>query len=267
MGIVRFSLPQELLSNLAAASGIDAAVETGTYLANGTLALREVVSRVWTIELSEELHGRAVSRHGRRAGITFLHGSSADVLPRLLSELDHPVLFWLDAHGGMVDVPSGTVVGMGDAPQCPLMAELEAIRRFPYATASCVLIDDARAFLGPLPQYRPSEWPSLLQIIDLLREGCDRHITILDDVIIVVPMALKEAVDTWWLGQVRDREGRDGYLQTLWEAYNPTPVVALRRLVKSLAPHPLRRAYHRHRWPFPGHGASKVSSETADQVV
>lgn len=259
MGVVRFSFPKELVKDLRAAASLHAAVETGTYQAEGTLALRDVVSQVWTIELSDEHYERAVSRHGDRAGITFLHGSSADLLPPLLRDLDQPVMFWLDAHCGMVDVSTGDVFDFGDLPQCPLIAELEAIRGFRYAAASCVLIDDARAFLGPLPHYRASDWPSLLEIIDLLRDRCDRHITVLDDVIIAVPTALKGVVDSWWLGQVCDRQGRDGYLQNMWEAYNPTPVVALRRLVKSLTPPPLRRAYHRHRWPLAGRPTSPTS--------
>lgn len=248
MGGVRFSCPSDLVQALAAASGIDAAVETGTFRAEGTLALRNAVSCVWTVELSYEHYQRAAARYGGRPGITFLHGSSQDVLPELTKLIDEPLIFWLDAHGGMVDPiwdevfdPSG-----GDT-QCPLIAELEAIREFSHAAASCILIDDARAFLGPLPAHRAGDWPSLVEIVDLLRADCDRYITILDDVVISVPRGLREVVDRWWLDQVRDREGRDGYEQNLWEAYNPTPRVAARRLVKSLTPMAVRRLYDRRR--------------------
>lgn len=258
MGVVRFSFPKELVRELVQAGGIDVAVETGTYKADGALALREVVSRVWTVELSDLFYERAVARNNARADIHFIHGSSATELPRILASLKEPGLFWLDAHSGGMDLSSGRAGDVGDTHQCPLIAELEAIRDFPHAAASCVLIDDARVFLGPLPHYRASDWPSLLQIVDLLRERSDRHMTILDDIIIAVPVALREVVDRWWLQQVSDREGRDGHQQTMWEAYNPTPVVALRRLVKSLAPAPLRRAYHRRRSPLPGPSTSYV---------
>lgn len=233
---------------LAGAGNIDAAVETGTFRAEGTLALRQAVSRVWSVELSDELHGRAVARYGQRPGITFVKGSSDAVLPELLGSIDEPAIFWLDAHGGMVDMLSDTVFNPADeATQCPIVAELQALRDFAHADRSCILIDDARAFLGPLPGHRSADWPTLLDIVDLVRTGSDRHVTILDDVIICVPSALRTVVDDWWLGVVQTREGRDGHQQNLWEAYNPTPAVAARRLVKSLTPVALRRLYERHR--------------------
>jgi hypothetical protein len=236
--------------DLAAASGIEAAVETGTFRAEGTLALRGAVSRVWTIELSDKLHAEAVDRHGDRSGITFMHGSSEEVLPRLVALIDEPVIFWLDAHGGMVDLSSNDVFDpAGEATQCPVISELQAVRQFRHAATSCILIDDARAFLGPLPQHRAGDWPTLLEIIDLLRLDGDRYITILDDVVIAVPMALRGVVERWWLEQIQDRDGRDGYAQNLWEAYNPTPFVAFRRLVKSLTPMSVRRVYDRRRTP------------------
>ena len=248
MGVVRFSCPPELIRALAAASGIQAAVETGTFRGEGALALREAVSRVWTVELSDELHRRAVTRYGDRPGITFIQGSSDEVVPKLTGLIDEPVIFWLDAHGGMVDLASDEIFSpAGEETQCPVVAELKAIKEFRYAGESCILIDDARAFLGPLPQHRASDWPSLLDLIDLLRADCDRYITILDDVVIAVPVGLRDVVDRWWLDQVSQRDGRDGYQQTLWEAYNPRPAIALRRLVKSLTPMSMRRLYDRHR--------------------
>lgn len=248
VGVVRFSCPPDLVRALAAASGIQAALETGTYRGEGALALREAVARVWTVELSDDLHRRAVARYGGRPGITFIQGSSEEVVPRLTALVDEPMIFWLDAHGGMVDLASNEVFSpAGEGTQCPVIAELKAIREFRHAGESCILIDDARAFLGPLPQHRASDWPSLLELIDLLRADCHRYITVLDDVVIAVPPALRDVVDKWWLDQVRQRDGRDGYQQTLWEAYNPSPAVALRRLVKSLTPMSVRRFYDRHR--------------------
>ena len=246
--MVRFSCPSDLVKALVTAGCIDAAVETGTFKAEGTLVLREAVSKVWTVELASDLHERAVRRFGRRPGITFLHGSSDVILPELAAVVNEPVLFWLDAHGGMVDLAAPEVYNpAGEATQCPVIPELRAIRQFSHVAKSCILIDDARAFLGPLPQHRASDWPSLLEIIDLLRADADRYITILDDVIIAVPPALREVVDSWWVDQLEYREGRDGHEQKLWDAYNPTPGIAARRLVKSLAPRPVRRLYDRHR--------------------
>ncbi len=155
VGEVRFSCSPDLIRALVAASGIDAAIETGTFKAEGTLILREACSRVWTIELDMALYERATARHGHRAGITFLQGSSDEVLRKLIADVAEPVIFWLDAHGGMVDHLSQKVFNpAGDDTQCPVTDELQAIGRFRHAASSCILIDDARVFLGPLPQLR-----------------------------------------------------------------------------------------------------------------
>ncbi|MDQ6617295.1 MAG: hypothetical protein M3083_21755 [Actinomycetota bacterium] len=201
---------------------------------------------MWSVELSDDLYQRAVRKYGDKPGLTFLHGSSADVLTGLADTIDEPVIFWLDAHGGMADMGFDTVFNpAGEATQCPLLQELKAARSFRHWSKSCVLIDDARGFLGPFPEQRASDWPSLLEITDLLREGSDRYITILDDVLIAVPMVLRDVIDRWWLEQTRTREGRDGFQQNLWEAYNPKPRVAFRMLVKSLAPMSVRKVYER----------------------
>jgi hypothetical protein len=248
LGGVRFSCPEDLLKALADASGIDAAIETGTYKAEGALALREAVGRVWSVELDGELYSRAVSRHGARPGITFVHGSSDKALPELLSALDEPAILWLDAHGGMVSPATDEVFNPAEeATQCPVIGELNALRGFSHAAGSCVLIDDARAFLGPLPGQRRGDWPTLLEILDLLRNEPDPYVTILDDVIISVPSALRPIVNRWWLDQIQDRQGRDGQAHNIWEAHNPTPMIAARRLVKSLTPAPVRRIYDRYR--------------------
>jgi len=248
MGAVRFSCPPELVSALATAGGIEAAVETGTYKAEGTLALRDSVSRVFTIELDDVLYSRAVSRYGEREGITFVKGSSDVEMKKILADLDEPAIFWLDAHGGMVDHLNEEVFDpAGDATQCPTEAELRAISEYAHAERSCILIDDARGFLGPLPAHRQDDWPTLVDLVDMLRLDRRRYITILDDVIIAVPRDLRPVIDRWWLDQVTDREGRDAQQQQLWEAYNPSPRKALRLLVKSLTPNSVRRAYDRRR--------------------
>jgi hypothetical protein len=250
MGEVCFSCPADLMRALVAASGIDAAIETGTFKAEGTLLLREVVSRVWTVELDAALYERATASHSHRAGITFLQGSSDEVLSKLIADVDEPVIFWLDAHGGMVDHLSQKVFNpAGDNTQCPLIGELQAIRGFCHAASSCILIDDARVFLGPLPQLRAGDWPSLVNIIDLLRTDVDRYITILDDVVIAVPANLRPVVDEWWLKRITGREDRDAHQQALWEAHNPKPRAAARLLVKSVMPMFLRRVYARYRRP------------------
>lgn len=214
-------------------------METGTFRGDSTLLLTRLVPRVWTVELDADLYVRAKERLRHVGGVTVLHGSSASVLPELLPTVREPALFWLDGHGGMVgidDVPDG----FG---QCPLMDEIAAIDSFEFASDSVVLIDDARAFFGPATHQRREDWPTFMEVADALRRNVDRHVTVLDDVIIAVPVRVRDAVDGWWSDQLQARRGGDA----LQQAMNPSPGVAARRLVRSLTPRPVLDSYRQHR--------------------
>jgi len=235
MGNVYPTIPVDLARRLVAAAGLTGAVETGTFHGEGALALRQLVPRVWTVELSETFHARAVARYGNRDGITFLQGESSQELHRLSDSITGPLLFWLDAHGGTV------FFDMEDThPQCPLLGEIRAIHRFSHARQSCILIDDARFLLGPVAgphiEHRTQDWPTLVEIIDELRNDDDRYTTILDDVIICVPSHLRHVVDAWCLGLSKQRLGDEAFEYQLRLAVSPTPALAAKRLVKSMVP-------------------------------
>lgn len=226
----------ELARRLVEAGGFTGAVETGTFHAHGAMAIRDLVPRVWTIELSETFHSRAVDRYGKLDGMTFLQGESSQVLRELSEDMkDEPLLFWLDAHGGtdLFDIPDSEG-------QCPLLGELAAIQQFPQAINSCILIDDARFFLGPVAGphicQRAQDWPTLVDVIDALRVDGDRYITILDDVIICVPSTMRPIVDDWWIELSTQRRGDEAFEYLFHQAVSPTPALAAKRLVKSLAP-------------------------------
>lgn len=250
MGSVYPSVPVDLARRLVRVGNITVAVETGTFHASGTHTLHGIVPRVFSVEVSEKLHRRAVKRYGDRAGLTFVLGSSPDVLPALVDPLDEPVLFWLDAHGGML-AGGRDADELYDPPgaegQCPLIAELEAIRHFRWADRSCILIDDARAFLGPLPHHRRQDWPPFVEVLDLLRADSDRYVTVLDDVIIAVPQNQRPTVDQWWLELAASRNNLEAHAYLYDQALNPTPGVAAKRLVKSVVPRRVQNAYYRRR--------------------
>jgi hypothetical protein len=64
--------------------------------------------------------------------------------------------------------------------------------------ASSILVDDARMFLGaPLEPHDPAQWPTLLEVTDALRVH-DRHVTLIEDVLVAVPPSARAAVDTYW---------------------------------------------------------------------
>lgn len=240
MGNVYPTIPVELARRLVYAGGLRGAVETGTFYAYGAMALRDLVPRVWTVELSEAFHARAVDRFGHRDGLTFLRGGSSEVLRTLSQQpIEGPLLFWLDAHGGtdLFDIPAAEH-------QCPLLGEIEAIREFPQTVNSCILIDDARFLLGPvagpLITHRTEDWPTILDVVDALRVNTARYITILDDVIICVPTKLRPIVDEWWLETSQARGGDEAFEHLYHEAVTPSPATAVKRLVKSLIPERFR---------------------------
>lgn len=236
MGNVHPTIPVDLARRLVDGAGLGGAVETGTFHAHGAMTLRDLVPRVWTVELSEGFHARAVGRFGHRDGLTFLRGESSDVLRELSHQpIEGPLLFWLDAHGGtdLFDVSD-------TESQCPLLGEIDAIRNFPQAAGSCILIDDARFLLGPVAgphiKHRPADWPTILDVIDALRVDAERYITILDDVIICVPQEFRPIIDQWWLEMSRLRDGNEAFEHLFHQAASPKPAIAVKRLVKSLVP-------------------------------
>jgi hypothetical protein len=194
-------LPLSLVRTLARGQDLRVAVETGTYLGDGAVALRSVVDDVISIEVAEDLHRQAVERHGQRAGIDFVRGSSSEVLADVLAAVAKPALFWLDGHW------SGGVTG-GQEHECPVMDEITTIDRWPHAGASVILIDDARLFLtSPPPPHRPDQWPAFIEIADQLRIAHPRHVTLLDDVIVAGPAAIRPLLDTY---AHQNRGGGDG---------------------------------------------------------
>jgi hypothetical protein len=132
-------------------------VETGTLFGDTIVATRRRFEHVYSIELSPELHEKAKRRLRRFRNVTLLQGDSAEVLPRLLEELDEPCLFWLDAHY------SGGVSARGPL-DSPLRAELQAILAR-GDDRDVILIDDAPYLSGE------RGWPSW----DELRSLCDEH--------------------------------------------------------------------------------------------
>lgn len=219
-------IPLDLASLLASKLGLDDAVETGTYLGGGALRLKGLFSRVFTVEISSELHQSAIAKYGHLPEITFLQGSSEQVLPRITAQIGRPALFWLDGHWS----PG---LPMTDGPQCPIMEEIRTIDSFEFNSGSCILIDDAHLFLGaPPPPHRRSDWPTLIQVIDLLRLRYPRVVTVLNNVIIAGPPEIQDVLDDYWLHVLAI--GGDVY-QQLFQAQRPTVPLALARLVKSVA--------------------------------
>ncbi len=214
MGSVTFSIPFDLATALIDAAGLRYGVETGTYLGGSALMLSDVLAEVWSVELKPEILEQARRLTAHRANIHLFEGYSPEVLPVLLQEVPGPALYWLDGHGG--------TFGANDVPahikECPVLDEIAAIDRHPFAADSVILVDDARALFGPLLHHR-RDWPTFMEVADAL--GRDRYVTVLDDVVIAVPRELRQVVDDWWVGKLEEREGLEAHPYLIKKLMDP----------------------------------------------
>ncbi|MDZ4868385.1 MAG: hypothetical protein SGI91_13780 [Alphaproteobacteria bacterium] len=185
MGSIHLSPLADLVRELARAGEIRDFVETGTYVGGALGWASRSFERVWTVELNPEFQRQAKANNPGASNITYLLGDSASELPKIVSGLKGPALFWLDAHAG-----AGY---FADHDICPLVDELETVLASPYD--HCILVDDARAFLAPPPppfDYR--KWPSLDQIFAAIAKRPGYNVVTIADVLIMVPEKHRQLV-------------------------------------------------------------------------
>ena len=141
-----------IIKNYALTFSLDTLIETGTYLGETVLAVKDVFDNIFSIELDETLAGRAQKKFSKYRHITILQGDSGEIIKDILSGIKKPCLFWLDSHysGGL------TTKGEYDT---PILQELSHI--FNHQIKDHVLlIDDARHFAGE------KDYPTLQELQD-----------------------------------------------------------------------------------------------------
>ena len=122
-------------------------VESGTFHGKTTRLAVEQFAAVHTIELNADWYTEAV-RDLVPLGVKCYHGNSADLVPQLASEIEEPVVWYLDAHWfKLVPDVAGETEGL------PLWAELEALAKRPYADV--IVVDDVASFgkTEPTPEW------------------------------------------------------------------------------------------------------------------
>ncbi|MCP5506138.1 MAG: hypothetical protein H7A38_04580 [Chlamydiales bacterium] len=181
------ALKASLLQRLKTLFDLDVFIETGTYLGDTSQVAGDIFSQVHTIELSEELYRKSCQRFKNSRQIQCHLGDSAEVLPKLLKEINVPALFYLDGHY------SGHVTARGLL-DTPLMKELEAIRQSGMK-GSVLFIDDIRLFQNTLNDQKLKElklgletYPLLAQLLEAIL-GIDRdaQIFFLGDALLACP--------------------------------------------------------------------------------
>ncbi|RZU41349.1 hypothetical protein [Edaphobacter modestus] len=147
-------IKQRMLLDHAQKFHIDTLVETGTYLGDMIFAMKDHFKKIYSIELSEELHERAKSAFRKYPHIHLVAGDSATAIESVLGGINERCLFWLDGHY------SGGITALGDV-RCPIRAEIEAILRHPIKD-HVLLIDDAICFDGH------HGYPTLFELHDIV---------------------------------------------------------------------------------------------------
>jgi hypothetical protein len=115
-------------------------VETGTHLGDMVENCKNSFEEIYSIELSNDFYNKAKVRFAGDTNVHLYEGDSGSVIREVLPLLSKPVLFWLDAHY------SGESTARGES-DTPIVKELDYILRN-CKQPFCILIDDARLFVG-----------------------------------------------------------------------------------------------------------------------
>jgi hypothetical protein len=172
------------------------AVETGTYHGNTARILGGIFDEVVTVELSRELAARAASALADMPSVRVVNGDSRAELGGL-ADRELPTLYFLDGHWS-----GGPTAGVNA--ECPVLEEIAALAD--GHPRDCVFVDDARLFAAaPPPPHKSEQWPTLMEVLDALRQiRPGHHLTLLDDQVIAVPTEAKPLIDAFGRGELAE---------------------------------------------------------------
>lgn len=162
---------QEVVRGYSREHKINIFIETGTFLGEMIEAIKNNFKKIYSIELDKRLYKKSRRRFRKNKHIHIALGDSGEVLPKILSLLNGPCIFWLDAHY------SGGVTGKGPK-NTPILKELNCILNN-FVKGSIILIDDARLFMKITRDY-----PSIKELKELiLNKRFGLKLEIKDDII------------------------------------------------------------------------------------
>jgi hypothetical protein len=117
-------------------------VETGSYLGDGIQqALEAGFSEIISIELSDKYYEHTKKRFEFTPNVEMVKGDSFKVLPKLLTQINKRITFWLDGHYSCDDTALGEHWS-------PLIQELDVIKSHEIKNHT-IMIDDMRCWELP----------------------------------------------------------------------------------------------------------------------
>ena len=164
---------QRMLREYAKRYGLRVFVESGTYFGDMLEAMKADFDRIYSVELSRDLHEKAITRFQGINNIELIHGDSSIELERIMAKINQPALFWLDGHY------SAGVTARG-AKDTPIYEELCHILNA-SERGHVIIVDDARCF-GTDPAY-----PSIEELSELIKKRSNLDIRVQDDSIRITP--------------------------------------------------------------------------------
>jgi hypothetical protein len=91
---------KEAVQELVEQNGIKTIVETGTFKGDTTVGFAKMVDSVYTIEINPKYRDEAMVQLKEHDNIVSLLGNAPEVLDEIIPEVEHPSIFFLDAHWG-----------------------------------------------------------------------------------------------------------------------------------------------------------------------
>ena len=145
-------------------------IETGTFLGETIEVVRKLFNEIYSIELNKAYYLKAKQRFIKFKHINIIQGDSSVELPKILSNISHPCLFWLDAHYSGGNTAKGKL-------ETPIMKELHFILNHPNQD-HIILIDDAQKFIGE------DDYPTIAELKQMINEEYPERILIVKEDII-----------------------------------------------------------------------------------
>lgn len=164
----------KILNNVSKKFGIKTFIETGTAGGGTVRKMQKYFDKLYTIELDPTLYHQGKATSTNSSKITFLEGDSGQIIKDILSKLNTPAVFWLDAHY------SGTGTAKADL-ETPIIEEIKNIFNHPIKK-HVIVIDDMREFNGT------HDYPTFEFLTSFIKENAPEYTWHKDnDILIISP--------------------------------------------------------------------------------
>ena len=160
---------RKIIKMYAKRFSINIFIETGTYLGNTVNAVKKNFKEIYSIELNKGLYLKAKRRFIKDMHINLILGDSSEKLPEILSKIDSPCLFWLDAHYSGENTSKTNI-------ETPITKELLCILNHPNKN-HIILIDDSHKFIGK------NDYPSISKLKEIINQYEQKVLIIKEDII------------------------------------------------------------------------------------